>query len=159
MNGGIEPPMDIFGLEPRSAVASDDEKIAALLCSAAKDINLAAHVCCAERRSDLVRTIQEWRTHNLVWVLGPAGAPISMITLEQDLLSRITGIAYLVVNETYRGHELGPSLIRHCQRLSGVKSLIAEARNPASERALQKCDFSRMSQEPQPKYPKYEWKL
>src|SRR5208282_1163117 len=97
--------------EPRLATEHDMIEIDALLCSAQEPIGLSQNFCASDNRMKRRYWLNEKRGYNLLWVIRDGDGLAGVLILEQDLLERVIGIAYIVVAERLRGRkEIGPTL-------------------------------------------------
>lgn len=128
--------------EPWLAKESDIQDIDTLLCSAQAPIGLSQTFCASEARPKRLEWFQAILAHDLLWIIRDDVGLAGVLILEQDLLARVVGIAYIVVAERMRGQrEIGPRLVQKAQTLSNTGFLRAEARNCHSRRLLEKCGF------------------
>ena|SRR5271169_761520 len=128
--------------QPWLAKEHDLQDVDALLCSAQAAIALSENFCASEKRPKRLEWLRAKLEYDLLWIIRDGGGLTGALILEQDLLARVAGIAYIVVAERMRGQrKIGPRLVHKAQTLANAGFLKAEVRNDNSRRLLERCGF------------------
>ena len=136
----------------------DIQDIDTLLCSAQEPIGLSLNFCGSEMRSKRCEWLEAKVAHNLLWVVRDGDDLVGVLVLEQDLLERVVGIAYIVVAERMRGQRvIGPMLVEKSKSLADTGFLEAEARNDNARRLLARRGFQKAQRRSSSGYPILIW--
>ena len=120
----------------RLAVAGELDQLESLFCSAEQEIGMNLGPPGPERDEKLRRLFLQKLEAKCLWTTDGAHA---LLVLSRDLLGRPEEVQYVVVSEGLRSRHIGRSLVAAVQ--AEAASLVAEARNSASERMLRACGF------------------
>lgn len=107
-----------------------------LLCSARVDIKLVDRVCDATYRNEYLSWMENKCANGRVLVAAVANEIIAFLMFDS-----IQVIEYVVVDKLQRRKRIGEALVRRLLGIADHAHLKAEARNPASQRMLEKCGF------------------
>jgi len=134
------------------ASQDDADRLVGLLCSAATQIGLKAHVWTPGNLPRLVNWMREQCQAHRAWMVCEDGALLGMLILKENE----DGILYVVVAKAARRRGVGSILIRHVQQSRA--SLCAEARNEPSRRMLQRYGFQDTGKVSPSGHPLLSWR-